>query len=91
MNEDNILSILNYFIWMIEFEDDIIPEDSKHNTPHESPISEVKVTTRAKTLRTWSNEKKKEKMLDAPVDDQNVLIVPMLLSFIDSYFLSQID
>jgi len=37
---------------MIEFEDDIIPEDSKHNTPHESPISEVKVTTRAKTLRT---------------------------------------
>jgi len=37
--EAKIVKLLDYFIKIVEIDDDV-PEDSQHNTPHESPISE---------------------------------------------------
>lgn len=44
--EAKIVKLLDYFIKIVEIDDDV-PEDSQHNTPHESPISEQKVKVRA--------------------------------------------
>ena len=56
--EDVILKVLNYFMKMIDIDDEI-PEDSEHNTPHESPISEPpKIQTRTRAMKSKAVEKK---------------------------------
>lgn len=82
------MKLLWFFENLIDIDDDI-PEDS-HNTPHESPISENKVSSKSKGVWTWSSDKKQVvEVIDSPAE--NLLLAPLILSFIETAILSKID